>query len=437
MARPTENIENETHETSEHLETPETPVNLPPRRLTLLTETAADGIPTEPLEEDEFVRYCRNPEDARKLFAFILECIGQYSGEVARLRQELGDQNDTSKLANLREKVAALKERIKRKDDALVELAEERDRYRDAFAQDALVVRTMGATRVSPGPEASKKTSKIPDPPMLTDGKDPKFEDWLLRIQDKLAANADHYPTPAMRLAYVKSRCGGKAAEHLVARSRSNSVNKYNDSMDVLEHLKTIFLDVNRVITAKGKFRRLYMKPCDKFQEFLSEFSYLAQESGLAESEWKEELYHRIHVDMQRLVIRESNDDALDFNEFATECTRTANRLEQITQKEQRGKNQSSAAKNSNQESTIPNQKPATPAKSAIPKPDPNTKTSGRLTLGERNQLMKEGKCFYCKEQGHLSIDCPAKKRAMELKALEAGNQNHDDSDEDSEKVDP
>jgi aspartyl protease len=31
---------------------------------------------------------------------------------------------------------------------------------------------------------------------------------------------------------------------------------------------------------------------------------------------------------------------------------------------------------------------------------------------------MKEGKCFYCKEAGHLSLQCPVKKRSADLKAL-------------------
>jgi hypothetical protein len=56
-----------------------------------------------------------------------------------------------------------------------------------------------------PVPEKTKKLTKIPDPPILTDGKEPKFEDWLLRIKDKLATNKDHYLTAALRLAYVKS----------------------------------------------------------------------------------------------------------------------------------------------------------------------------------------------------------------------------------------
>jgi hypothetical protein len=225
----------------------------------------------------------------------------------------------------------------------------------------ALDVQTGRSARNSPAPEKTKKSTKIPDPPILTDGKEPKFEDWLLRIKDKLAANEDHYPTAALRLAYVKSRCGGRAPEHLITQSRDEALNKYANAIDVLDHLKIIYQDVNRVILAKGKFQRLYMKTTDKFQDFLSELSYLAQESGLAEPEWKEELYYRINADLQRSVMRESTNRGYGFQEFSEVCTRMANRLEQISLKEQHGKNpisQATSAKTTNRETTVTASKP-------------------------------------------------------------------------------
>jgi hypothetical protein len=37
---------------------------------------------------------------------------------------------------------------------------------------------------------------------------------------------------------------------------------------------------------------------------------------------------------------------------------------------------------------------------------DPNAMDVDRLTIEERNTLMKEGKCFKCRQFGHLSRDC-------------------------------
>ena len=42
---------------------------------------------------------------------------------------------------------------------------------------------------------------------------------------------------------------------------------------------------------------------------------------------------------------------------------------------------------------------------------DPNAMDVDRLTVEERTKLMKEGRCFRCKLQGHLSRDCPGEKK--------------------------
>jgi hypothetical protein len=241
-------------------------------------------------------------------------------------------------LAAAKNEIAQLKLRIKDKDTAILDLTEERDQFRDAYAHEALQNQSNSARP----PVRPEKSEKIPDPPILTDGKavpGPTFEDWLLRMEDKLAGNADRFPTPELRMVYVKSRCAGRAARHIISRSRSHAMNKYRDAADIFDHLKTLFEDANRVTNAKTKYRRLFMKASDTFQEFLSEFSYLAQESELAESEWKEELYYKLHPGIQRLVIRESNDSSLDFAGFVMACTQTAGRLEIITAQEQRWKN--------------------------------------------------------------------------------------------------
>ena len=45
------------------------------------------------------------------------------------------------------------------------------------------------------------------------------------------------------------------------------------------------------------------------------------------------------------------------------------------------------------------------------PARDPNAMDVDRMTVEERNDLMKKGACFFCKEPGHLAADCPKKKK--------------------------
>ncbi|RJE17280.1 hypothetical protein PHISCL_10383, partial [Aspergillus sclerotialis] len=117
------------------------------------------------------------------------------------------------------------------------------------------------------------------DPPVLIDGQDPTFELWELRVRDKLDANSDHFPTARQRLAFVKGRCSGEAASHLLHRSRPGAADPYDDAEDVIQHLKMIYDDVNKDQKAMSRFYKLQIKNSDNFQKFLSEFTYLAQEA--------------------------------------------------------------------------------------------------------------------------------------------------------------
>ncbi|OJD23554.1 hypothetical protein ACJ73_05087, partial [Blastomyces percursus] len=103
----------------------------------------------------------------------------------------------------------------------------------------------------------AQRSVKLPDPPLLTDGKETKFEDWYSKMKGKLENNADHYTTEALRMAYVESRTGGNAANHLKPRLRDESPNKFRTAKEMLDCLKIIYLDPNRVQTAKTEFRRL------------------------------------------------------------------------------------------------------------------------------------------------------------------------------------
>jgi hypothetical protein len=73
----------------------------------------------------------------------------------------------------------------------------------------------------------SKKSTKMPDPPMFSDGKDVKFKDWKTEMKRKLLLNEDHYPTAAHQLAYVSSRCEGKALRHISPRMQEDATATY------------------------------------------------------------------------------------------------------------------------------------------------------------------------------------------------------------------
>ena len=125
----------------------------------------------------------------------------------------------------------------------MAEVRMERDAFGSQIARYAMMGSSQPQSTV-PTP-TSRKTTKIPDPPMLTDGKEPQFNDWLLLMSQKLAANADHFNTSQLRLAYVASRCEGKARKHITPRMRDDAMSPYSNSKDMFDHLKTIYSNPN------------------------------------------------------------------------------------------------------------------------------------------------------------------------------------------------
>ena len=111
---------------------------------------------------------------------------------------------------------------------------------------------------------------------------------------------------------------------------------------------------------------------------------------------------------------------ALDFHAFTNFLSGTANRLEQIQFLEHQNKSKDTTV--STMLTTL-----GTQIHSQAPTPTANRTT--KMTDEAREQLLKEGKCFYCKLLGHISRDCPTKKAkrttgtTTQLKAMEPMNE--------------
>ena len=387
----------------------------------LMGKQGKEEILNQPITVKEFVGFCQR--DPKCLFEIIYY---MQNGNILQ-NNDRGDEGDlAAELAEQQLEVQRLRCQISTKDQEAANIMAEheaqlrtietdRDRYARRIAE--LTDRGGDAPRTS-------KSSKISDPPELDDGKSPRFEDWLMLMKNKLAANADHYSTPQLRKAYIVGRCTGDALKHVSPRMRDGVQNEYTDAGDIFKHLESVYGDPNRIVNAKRRYHSLLMKPGDKFHSFLSEFLYLANEAGIHEDEWKEDLYNKLTFKLQELVISEANRADGTFKEFSDYCSQTSNRLD-VIQNRQRNVSRKPAPGNSPVQRQASRQgTPPTIKREGTPTPD-------RVTEPERERLMKEGKCFTCKKSGHLSRDCLDK--VMQLKVLEKDGtmDNKDDSEND------
>ena len=378
------------------------------------------GEPAGIMDYAEFTRRCQ--EDVDALFNMFSEMYESSEATIATLKSQNSD---------LEEENRKLKDDVSRRDEQADDLIEERDRLQRTVVH--LAASQVGSTvsrEVSATP--TEKSVKIPNPPVLTNGKDPEFEDWESRIRSKLKANADHYNTDALRIAYVENRTGGKAAKHLRPRLRVNAINPYITAEEMLKHLESIFQDPNREANSKREFRKLDMKKADKFQDFLTDFLYLAGEAKIPATMYKDELYQRMTWKLQEMTVKEWMNSDLDFDAFIAICTKLADHLLVINE----SRNQS--RRTGRLDASTPG---ATKESEASTSRTEERKCEGTLTSGtvsafratvkelppEKRELLRNGKCFSCRLPGHLSWDCPQKIKETPVKRIEPKEENGDE----------
>ena len=313
--------------------------------------------------------------------AGILENINLRS-EIENLQQELG--NEDAGVKKLAEELAV-------KDNRILELTTERNILRKAIS-------CMNLKSTTP----SARSAKLPDPPMLTDGNDPAFENWLSKMEGKLEANKDHFETEAMRMAYIESRTGGNAAKHLGPRLRATALDRFTTGHEMLVYLSTIYEDPNKVHNAKYGFRRLYQGPNEDFHDFLTKFLHLAGESQLSKVEYKYELNSKLSSKLRPMVYSQYGDPSVDFHRFSSQCSQAALAIKEITASEARQARYRFPSSNANTSTELNASKTST-SKTTTLIPNKEPLSAGKLAL------MKEGKCFYCKGAGHRVFECPVR----------------------------
>ncbi|KAJ5563183.1 hypothetical protein N7535_008347 [Penicillium sp. DV-2018c] len=228
-------------------------------------------------------------------------------------------------------------------------------------------VRELERTASSPVTQTSsgggKRSAKLPDAPILDDGVNVKFTPWRRAVENKLMLNADHYPSERHRMAYVSTRCAGKAQAQLQPRLDPTASNRYKTAVEMLDHLQIIFKD-----------------PMER--QIAKEFARLALESKTDEELQKGDLFEKLVPDLQTLTLSDAFNDRVTLKEFVDSCRRSALGLSRMQTSTQFRK---------------PRPRPHVENDNKGSHDTVRTTTSGEqkqsLTYTERQTLTKEGKC--------------------------------------------
>ncbi|KAJ5413887.1 hypothetical protein N7509_000514 [Penicillium cosmopolitanum] len=193
----------------------------------------------------------------------------------------------------------------------------------------------------------------MPDPPMLSDGKEVRWENWQTGIEFKLAQNADWFPTAHHRIHYVSTRREGRALKHIGPRLHRTSTNRYTDAEDMLEHRK------------RGLYRKLVWRLQDRVTQYMIDPSLTLQE-----------------------LVRRCQDTATQMNINFKDNPPPA-----------RGSGGGRGGIDKDKDKT---KSPGSGTALGTPRP--------QMDAAERAALLKNGQCFYCRGKGHMAKDCPEKK---------------------------
>jgi hypothetical protein len=270
------------------------------------------------------------------------------------------------------------------------------------------------------------RTTRLPDPDKLTDGREPSFDYWSTAITGKLTINADHFQSEAARMHYVFDRTSGDAQAHLYPRHKRHAKDPFTTADEMLDYLEEIMVDPHRTEDARHEFRDLKMGPGQSWHDFKTQFFHLADEAEIPLSERFTEMYEKMTPILKKQLLSQRYAMGGDINKLSLMASDVYNGLTRINAQlvqEKKARVSSlwpaTSGWNGNRTTSV-KERTMTPATATAP----TLRTENRFTprpspaVNRPEQSSARDTCFHCHQPGHFARECPDK-QSLEIKELE------------------
>ncbi len=266
------------------------------------------------------------------------------------------------------------------------------------------------------------RSQKIPDPPLFTDEKNPTWENWYGKIQDKLEINADLFPNERAKLGYIHSRLSGDAAEATQARRERDCANLYKIADDLLEELAQLFDDPDKKVNFRREYYNL-VQGFKKFSEFYTQFQRLSSYLGYHEKQLIADLKDKIHPRLRSVWVDQLVQPG-SLKEIRSYLIRLNNDQRAIREIKDKIKRVDDLSKTTFHRATVVTQSVD------HSKPDQLKPRGAVLTSAKEADILAES-CFICHKSGHSSKECldrPTRINAVDNEYDRFGSDSDSDS---------
>ena len=119
-------------------------------------------------------------------------------------------------------------------------------------------------------------------------------------MKSKLQINDDWFDCPDLKetkhakVAYIKTRVDGKAAEYLYPWLEAQ-LGREIYIEEVIQCLENIFKDPDRRLKAREQLKKLKIPYLGDFNTFQSEFLWLSNSAKMPADQWKEEIHNKLY----------------------------------------------------------------------------------------------------------------------------------------------